>query len=92
MDLDRLAPTLDLISRVELRHKHTPQLRVLLTKVRAGTNSSVASRLVLKEDFKLPVLEVEIPLLERFANAMGLPVTVLGEYREVMAALREKVA
>jgi chromosome partitioning protein len=92
MDIDRLAPTLDLISRVELRHKHTPQLHVLLTKVRAGTNSSVASRLVLKEDFNLPVLKVEIPLLERFANAMGLPITVLGEYKDVLAALGERVA
>jgi chromosome partitioning protein len=92
MDLDRLAPTLDLLSKVELRHKHTPQLRVLLTKVRAGTNSSVASRLVLGEDFKLPVFEVEIPLFERYANAFGLPVTALGEYKDVINMIGAKVA
>jgi chromosome partitioning protein len=87
MDLDRLAPTIDLLSKVELRHRHSPQLHILLTKVRAGTNSATASRLTLEEDFGLPVLEAEIPLLERYANAMGLPVVELGEYEHVITAL-----
>lgn len=90
MDLDRLAPTLDLLSKIELWHKHTPHLHVLLTRVRSGTNSSVATRSILADDFKLPVLRAEIPLLERYANAMGLPITILGEYGEVINEVREQ--
>jgi chromosome partitioning protein len=92
MDIDRLAPTLDLLRRVELRHKHTVQLHVLFTRVRAGTTSSVAHRLVLESHYKLPVLKPEIPLLEHYANAMWQPVKTLGKYLEVTAAVGERAA
>lgn len=92
MDLDRLAPTLDLLTKVENLYGHTPHLHVLLTRVRSGTTSSVATKLALTEDFRLPVLEAEIPLLERYANAMGLPITSIGDYVHVLAELRARVA
>ncbi len=85
MDLDRLAPTLELLASLERRHGHSPQLHVLLTRVRAGTNSSIVTRSILEDDFKLPVLKTEIPLLERYANAMGLPISFLGEYNDVIS-------
>jgi chromosome partitioning protein len=92
MDLDRLAPTLDLLTKVENLYGHTPHLHVLLTRVRAGTTSSIATRLALTDDFKLPVLEAEIPLLEKYANAMGLPVASAGDYERVIAELRARVS
>jgi chromosome partitioning protein len=88
MDLDRLAPTIDLLSSIERRYGHTPVLHVLLTKVRAGTTSASATRTALTEDFKLPVFRAEIPMYERYANAFGLPITDLGEYQYVIAELK----
>lgn len=88
MDLDRLAPTIELLSSIERRFGHTPELHVLLTKVRAGTTSSQAIRMLLTEDYKLPVFATEIHLLERYANAFGIPVTELGEYQAVIDELK----
>lgn len=90
MDLDRLAPTIDLLSRIEQRYGHTPRLYVLLTRVRAGTTSSVGTReqLSATDGYNLPVFKAEIPLYERYANAFGLPVTSLGEYAQIIEELK----
>lgn len=88
MDLDRLAPTIELLSIIERKYGHTPQLHVLLTKVRAGTTSAQGIRTLLTQDFKLPVFQAEIHLLERYANAFGVPVSDLGEYQDVINELK----
>jgi chromosome partitioning protein len=85
LDLDRLGPTIELLARVE--HLNAPRVRVLLTKVRAGTRSGRDLPAVLSEQLGLPVLPVQIPLAERYSLAFGLPVGETPEYRQVLAAL-----
>jgi chromosome partitioning protein len=87
MDLDRLAPTIELLSSIERRYGHTPQLRVLLTKVRAGTTSAKAIKYLLSEDYKLPIFNTEVHMLESYANAFGSPITDLGEYQAIIQEL-----
>ena len=69
MDLDRLRPTLELLSRVEEGHQIT--VRILLTRVRSGTRSAKGVREVLAE-LGLPVCAVEIPLLEAYVTGFGM--------------------
>jgi chromosome partitioning protein len=90
MDLDRLAPTIDLLGAIERRYGHSPRLYILLTRVRAGTTSLVATReqLAASDGYNLPVFRKEIPLYERYANAFGLPVVNLGEYAQIVEELR----
>ena len=68
IDVDRIRATVDLIAEVEAQH--SPELRVLLTKVRAGTTSHAVARSVL-DGFGVPLLAAEIPLRERYAQAWG---------------------
>lgn len=69
MDLDRLAPTIDLMTRATSHNN--PDVFVLLTRVRAGTRSARGAREVL-EARGLPVLNTEIPLLEAYGWGYGL--------------------
>jgi chromosome partitioning protein len=68
MDLDRLRPTLDLISEVEV----VTALRVfvLLTRVRAATKSSRLTREVLGE-LGVALLNAQIPLRESLNTSFG---------------------
>lgn len=92
MDLSRLAPTLELLGRVEAQHKHTPKLFYLLVRARANTSSAPGSRMALTEKYQLPLLDSEVPLWESYANAFGYPITVLGAYRDVMVEIMEKAS
>jgi len=68
MDLDRLRPTLDLISEVEVV---TPlRVFVLLTRVRAATKSSRLTREVLG-DVGVALLNAQIPLRESLNTSFG---------------------
>jgi chromosome partitioning protein len=87
MDLDRLAPTLDLLTKMENLHGHTPRLHLLLTRTRANTTSLAGARAWLAEN-KLPVLEAEIPLLEMYGGAMGVQIITLGHYDAVVSEIR----
>lgn len=69
MDVNRLRPTIDLVAAVEQQHPVT--LRVLLTRVRAGTRTGRLSRETL-EGLGVPVLLAEIPLLEAYVTSFGL--------------------
>ena len=68
MDLDRLRPTLELISEVEAV---TPlHAFVLLTRVRAATRSSRLTREVLGE-LGVSLLDAQVPLRESFNTSFG---------------------
>ncbi len=61
-------------------------MRVLLTRVRAGTRSAKLAREVLDE-LGVPVLAAEIPQRERLAQAFGAPVEVDEDHRAVFDEL-----
>lgn len=67
-DLNRLRPTLELIAGLM---PHEPDVKVLLTRVRAGTRSARESRASL-EALGLSVLMTEIPLLEAYSWGFGM--------------------
>lgn len=69
MDVNRLRPTIELVAAVE--QLNSPTLRVLLTRVRAGTRTGRLSRETL-ENLGIPVLVAEIPLLEAYVTGFGL--------------------
>lgn len=93
MDLDRLTPTLDLIAAVAAREATDPDVYVLLTRVRAGTRSSIAARTHLLGR-GLPVLDAEVPLLEGVGWAYGTIPLAAGAaaYGAVLAELVARTA
>ncbi len=84
MDLDRLMPTLELLSEVE--PMNPVRVLVLLTRVRRNTRSARAAREALAE-LGMPVMETEVPLKEVYASAFGLPVERLFEYEYAVREL-----
>jgi chromosome partitioning protein len=82
IDLDRLAPTLEVLADVDALRPAPAAPRVLLTRVRAGTRSARAARVVLGE-LGLDVLVTEIPLREAYAAAFGGPVAGSTDYDRV---------
>jgi chromosome partitioning protein len=89
MDVERLKGTLDVLAEIE--SINPVEVRVLLTRVRSGTNSAKVLPGILGETLKLPLLGPSIPLGERYANAFGQPVTDIYEYADVLAALTERI-
>jgi chromosome partitioning protein len=86
MDMDRLADTLELVSEVRNVIHHPLELRVLLTRVRAGTRSSRLVRTDLASR-EVPVLSAEVPLREAYARAFGAPPAPQVDYTEVLTEL-----
>lgn len=84
IDIDRLAPTLELLTEVEV--SNAVQVYFLLTRVRRGTKSAEAARRLLA-DLELPVMEAEIPLREAYASSFGLLPADLRDYSAVVTAL-----
>ena len=91
MDLDRLAPTLDLIAEIE----DTKKLRVfvLLTRVRATTKSGRLTREVLGE-IGVALLDSQVPLRESLNTSFGTIPSIENPYRAVLEELvaRRKAA
>lgn len=85
IDLDRLKPTLDLLTEVEPIHPGNLQVQILLTRMRRGTNSARDAKQAL-EQLGMPILKAEIPLLERYASAFGTAV-VGTDYEAVLEEL-----
>lgn len=86
MDLDRLAPTIELMTSATAAAGTDPDVYVLLTRVRAGTRSASAARELLRER-GLPVLQTEIPMLEAYGWAYGLTPPEGHRYGELLDEL-----
>jgi chromosome partitioning protein len=86
MDLDRLAPTVELMAAAAAAAATDPDVYVLLTRVRAGTRSATAARELLRER-GLPVLQTEIPMLEAYGWAYGLTPPEGHRYGELLDEL-----
>lgn len=84
VDVDRLRPTFELLAEIEPVHE--VGVGVLLTKMRAGTNSARAIREVLAEQH-YPVMEAEIPMTEVYAQAFGRVPADLGHYELLLKEL-----
>lgn len=84
MDLDRLAATIDLLAT--LPRPDSPEVRVLLTNTRLGTNSLTAARAAL-ETLGMPVLRVGVPRRESIGNSFGTAPGDLWLYRAVLDEL-----
>jgi chromosome partitioning protein len=85
VDLDRLRPTLELLAEVEEQQPF--QVRILLTRVRAGTVSGRTAREYLGDEAELPLFEAMITLREFYGAAFGLVIENLGEYADVLQEL-----
>lgn len=84
-DIDRLNNTLELVQEVQDIHDNLSYY-LLFTRVHRGTISAREGRAALLEH-GLPLLEAEIPRLERYANALGTVPSgdELEHYRDVVA-------
>lgn len=86
-EIRRLPATFQLAGNVALMKGDAPlTARVLLTKVRAGTRSSMEARQLLESN-DIPVMEAEIPLLERYSQAFGTVPRQIGQYTAVLEEL-----
>ena len=84
VDVDRLRPTFELLAEIEPVHE--VGVGVVLTKMRAGTNSARGIREVLAEQ-NYPVMTAEIPLSELYAQAFGRVPADIGHYELLLKEL-----
>jgi chromosome partitioning protein len=84
MDLDRLAPTIDLMASAA--SANNPDVYVLLTRVRAGTRSARSARELL-DSRHLPVLDTEIPMMEAYGWGYGMVPPEGHRYGELLEEL-----
>jgi chromosome partitioning protein len=84
VDINRVHPTIELIAALE--HLNAPAVEILLTRVRARTNTGRASRLAL-EQLGFPVLTTEIPLREAYVTCFGTVPTGPDHYESVLLEL-----
>lgn len=75
MEMDRLSPILSAIDEVAPLRDHESIVRVLLTRVDRRSNDGRDVRAALTES-GLTVLSVDIPLIRRYAQAFGSPVSI----------------
>lgn len=86
MEVRRLRPTLELAEAAAARRGRALPVRVLLTRVRAGTKSAPMVRASL-EAAGLPLCAAEVPLREQIALGWGAAGPVPDAYRAVAAEL-----
>lgn len=87
LDIDRLAPTWQLLAEVVDSHPLGVAAAVLLTKVRHGTRSRREARQVLADELDYPVLDTQITLREAYAASFGTMPEDFGEYSELVEEL-----
>jgi chromosome partitioning protein len=90
LDIDRLAPTWEILSDLEATHPAGDDfgVGVLLTKVRKRTRSRIEAREVLTE-LGYPVLDTEIPLSEPlYAGAFGSMPSRFGAYEDLLGEIK----
>lgn len=87
LDIDRLAPTWEILEDLEPTHPLGLQVGVLLTRVRRGTRSRTEAREVLTE-LRYPVLDTEIPLAEAYSGAFGTMPPSFGAYVDLLTELK----
>jgi len=86
LEVDRLAPVIELLAEVEPAEGETPRpYAVVLTRVRASTRSAREVRDALAE-LDVPVLDSEVPLRESIVLAFGGPAPEAA-YAPVLAEL-----
>ncbi len=91
IDLDRVRPTLELVTEAEPLNDLT--FRIRLTRVRCISCEARDARAVMEEEMGLPVIATEIPQLSFYSDTFGEPLgDYLGEYARVATALQAKVA
>lgn len=83
MDVRELGRVLGMVQELEPLHKMRTHL--LMTRVRAGTNSSKQAREGLSD---LPLFTAQIGQREMYANVWGTVIEDFGEYRYVMDELK----
>ena len=85
IDLDRLRPTLELLSEFDV--SHPVPIHLLLTRTQTGTRLSRDIRAAL-DGLEMPILATEIPHRQHFAAAFGEAVPATGtEYDRLAAEL-----
>jgi len=84
-DFSELGSALDLIAAVQSRQPLG--FGVLLTMVRLSTRAGRSARTEVADELGLPVLDVVIPLAERYADMFGRVPTHLGAYRDLALEL-----
>lgn len=84
MDVREIGRVLQLVE--DLGAAHHVDVRVVLTRVRAGTASARDARQGLLEQ-GLPLLEAQVHLRESYAQAWGTSPASLGEYEQVLDEL-----
>lgn len=90
MDVDRLAATVDLLAA--LPRESSPEVHVLLTNTRLGTNSLAAARAALSA-IGMPVMQMTVPRREDIGNSFGDKPADVPSYRFVLdELLGERVA
>jgi len=86
VELRRLPATFDLAAKIDI--VSPVSVRVLLCRVRSGTNSATEARQLLAE-LDLPVMTAQVSMWERYAQAFGSVPSALSEYEHVLAELAE---
>lgn len=84
-DFAELGPALDLIAAAQSRQDLG--FGILLTFVRLSTRAGRSARAEVEDELELPVLDVVIPLAERYAEMFGRVPVQLGAYRDLVAEL-----
>jgi chromosome partitioning protein len=84
VDINRVHPTIELIAALE--PINAPAVQILLTRVRANTTTSKASRMAL-EQLGFPVLTTEIPLREAYVRCFGSVPSELDHYGTALVEL-----
>jgi chromosome partitioning protein len=87
LDIDRLAPTWQILEELEPSHPLGLTVGVLLTKVRRGTRSRAEAREVIAE-LGYPLLDTEIPLAESYAATFGTSPADFGAYDDLLGELK----
>lgn len=86
-DFAELGAALDLITAAQTRQELG--FAILLTFVRLSTRAGRTARAEVEEELELPVMDVVIPLAERYSEMFGRVPAQLGAYRDLAVELSD---